>query len=150
MVNFNIELFIRFILYGLFGFCVEVIYTAILDSLKNRDWKLTGKTYLWMFPIYGLSAFLFEPVHNSIREIHWVFRFLIWSIGVTFVEFLTGWIIKRITGLCPWDYSQNRFAINEYIRWDYFPVWGVFGFILEFVHDFFVSITPAILTNIKL
>ncbi|MCB1191891.1 MAG: hypothetical protein H7A23_00550 [Leptospiraceae bacterium] len=139
------EILIRFVLYGILGFCVEIVYTAIIDSFKNKDWRLAGTTYLWMFPIYGLSVFLFEPVHDIVRELHLLIRFWAWSLGITFVEFFTGWMIKKMTGLCPWDYSKSRFAINEYIRWDYFPLWGTFGLLLEFVHDFFVLLSPAIL-----
>jgi len=135
---------IRFILYGLGGMCGEVIFTAITESIPHRDWRLVGKSYLWMFPIYGLLAIFYEPVHDSIRHIPWLVRAIIWSLGFTTVELLAGWIISRIAGRCPWDYSQKRFAINAYIRWDYFIVWAVVGLALEPVHDFLVELTPSI------
>jgi hypothetical protein len=46
-------LLIRFVFYGLGGWCGEVIYTALSQSLPQRDWRLVGVTYLWMFPIYA-------------------------------------------------------------------------------------------------
>lgn len=135
---------IRFILYGLGGWCGEVVYTALSESVPRRDWRLIGTTYLWMFPIYGLIAILYEPVHEIIRGIPWYGRALIWSLGFTAVEWLTGWLIARFTGRCPWDYTGKRFAINAYIRWDFFIVWAVVGLALEPVHDFLVELTPAI------
>lgn len=137
-------MWIRFVLYGLGGWCGEVVWTALTESLAHRDWRLIGHSYLWMFPIYGLLAPLYEPVHGSIRDYPWVLRAVVWSLGFTTIEFITGWLLARLTGRCPWDYSQRRWAINSYIRWDYFPVWAVVGLALEPVHDFLVAITPAI------
>lgn len=140
---------IRFFLYGLGGWCGEIIFTALTDSLPNRDWRLTGTSYLWMFPIYGLLAPLYEPAHDLIRDIPLVGRAVIWSLGFTLVELVSGWLIARFTGRCPWDYSEKRFAINAYIRWDFFPVWAIIGLALEPVHDLLVRLTPAIEAALK-
>ncbi|UCG26396.1 MAG: hypothetical protein JSW55_02275 [Chloroflexota bacterium] len=131
-------------MYGLGGWCGEVVFTALTDSLPKRDWRLVGTTYLWMFPIYGLLAVFYEPVHDLIRDLPILVRAIIWSLGFTAVELVTGWLIARVTGRCPWDYSDKRFAINAYIRWDFFPVWAIIGLALEPVHDFLVRLTPAI------
>ena len=137
-------MWIRFILYGLGGWCGEVLFTALTDSLPKRDWQLVGTTYLWMFPIYGLLVVFYEPVHDLIRDYPIIVRAIVWSLGFTTVELITGWLIEQITGRCPWDYSDKRFAINAYIRWDFFVVWAIIGLALEPVHDFLVSLTPAI------
>jgi uncharacterized membrane protein len=137
-------MWIRFVLYGLGGWCGEILFTALTDSIPKRDWRLVGTTYLWMFPIYGLLAVLYEPTHDLIRDYPLLVRALIWSLGFTSIELVTGWLIERISGRCPWDYSQKRFAINAYIRWDFFPVWAIIGLALEPIHDFLVRLTPAI------
>jgi uncharacterized membrane protein len=137
-------MWIRFVLYGLGGWCGEILFTALTDSIPRRDWRLAGTTYLWMFPIYGLLAVFYEPAHHFIRGYPLLVRALIWSLGFTAVELVTGWLIERVSGRCPWDYSQKRFAINAYIRWDFFPVWAIIGLALEPVHDFLVRLTPAI------
>lgn len=137
-------MWIRFVLYGLGGWCGEVLFTALTESLLKRDWRLAGTTYLWMFPIYGLLAVLYEPVHDLIRAYPLLGRAAIWAVGFTAVELISGWLIERISGRCPWDYSAKRLAINAYIRWDFFPVWAVIGLALEPVHDMLVRLTPAI------
>jgi len=137
-------MWIRFVLYGLGGWCGEILFTALTDSIPRRDWRLAGTTYLWMFPIYGLLAVFYEPAHALIRGYPLLVRALIWSLGFTAVELVTGWLIERLSGRCPWNYSQKRFAINAYIRWDFFPVWAIIGLALEPVHDFLVRLTPAI------
>jgi uncharacterized membrane protein len=139
-------MWIRFVLYGLGGWCGEVMFTALTESLPRRDWRLQGTSYLWMFPIYGLLAILYEPVHDLIRDLPWWGRAVIWALGFTTVELVSGWLIAHFFGRCPWDYEAagKRFAINPYIRWDFFVVWAVIGLALEPVHDFLVQITPAI------
>jgi uncharacterized membrane protein len=97
-----------------------------------------------MFPIYGLLAPLYEPTHDLIRDVPLIGRVFIWALGFTLVELVSGWLIARLTGRCPWDYSEKRFAINPYIRWDFFPVWAIIGLALEPVHDLLVRLTPAI------
>jgi len=137
---------IRFVFYGLLGWCAEVVFTALTESLPRRDWRLTGTTYLWMFPIYGLIAPLYEPLHDLLRSSPWALRAVVWSLGFTAVEYSTGYVIEILTGRCPWDYvaAGKRFAINPYIRWDYFPLWAAVGLALEPVHDFAVRLTPAV------
>lgn len=142
---------IRFVLYGLLGWCVEVVWTAGIEFSRTHDWRLAGTSYLWMFPIYGSIAFLYEPLHDAIRAYPWLARAAIYALGFTAVECATGWAIERVTGRCPWDYVAGgvRLAINPYIRWDYFPVWAAAGLLLEAVHDFLVRLTPSIETALR-
>lgn len=47
----------NFIHCGLLGWCLEILFTAF-HSFRRRDFKLSGITSIWMFPIYGMAAFL--------------------------------------------------------------------------------------------
>jgi len=138
---------IRFILYGLGGWCGEILWTAVTGKLLGRQpgWKLAGTTYLWMFPLYGLIAPLYEPVHNALRARPWPLRALAYMAGFFSLEYASGWLLKRLTGTCPWDYTlYSRWHIHGFIRMDYAPVWALVGLGLEPVHDFLVRLTPAI------
>lgn len=42
---------------GAAGWCMEIIFTSLV-SLASGDRRLVGKTSLFMFPIYGMGAFL--------------------------------------------------------------------------------------------
>lgn len=123
----------RFCIYGLIGWCLEVIWTG-LGSLLTGDVRLTAKTYLWMFPIYGLSL-LCEPVHDRIRL--WPFwgRGTLWMILFFTIEYLTGWLLRNTLGVSPWDYSNSPFHVHGLIRLDYAPVWFVAGLAYEKLHD---------------
>ncbi len=131
---------IRFLIYGLVGWCVEIFWTG-LGSLLKGDPTLRAKTYLWMFPIYGMAVFL-EPIHHHLRDKPVILRGVIYTILIFLVEYTTGWLIKQITGLCPWDYSYNSFSINGFIRLDYAPAWFVVGLLFERLHNSLDQMIP--------
>lgn len=98
--------------------------------------RLTGYTYLWMFPIYGLAVFM-EPVHDRIRTAPWPVRGLIWVNIIYFIEYTSGWLLKTLIGICPWDYSGlSPYTLDGFIRLDFIPFWFAAGFIFEWLHDF--------------
>lgn len=138
---------IRFAIYGLLGWSMEILWTATREKLSGiqQDWKLKGTTYLWMFPIYGSMVFLFEPVHDFLRPWPWPMRGMVYVAGIFAVEYATGWLLRRLTGSCPWDYTgYSRWQVNGLIRLDYAPAWFVMGLAAERVHDFLLQLTPAI------
>tara|TARA_B100000683_G_C12371318_1_gene507303 strand:+ start:600 stop:752 length:153 start_codon:yes stop_codon:yes gene_type:complete len=40
------------------GVTMEVIFTSIMDFIKDKDPRLKGETYLWMLPIYAVLPFI--------------------------------------------------------------------------------------------
>ena len=138
---------IRFVLYGLLGWAIEIVWTALSSTASGaqRGWPLAGTTYLWMFPIYGLLAPLYEPLHDAIRAWPWPLRGLLYGLGFLAVEYVAGWLLRRLTGACPWDYTGRcRRHLHGLIRLDYGPLWALLGLALEPVHDLLVRLTPAI------
>lgn len=138
----SLSIWVRFLIYGCAGCCFEIVFTGIKSWVHSgyRDWSFQGKSYIWMFPIYGLLAFLFEPVHNAIRDFMWPLRGLLYVTGFFLVEFLTGWLLKITTGSCPWDYSGKRYNIKGFIRLDYAPIWFGFCMAMEPFHDLLLSL----------
>ncbi|MTI81805.1 MAG: hypothetical protein FH758_13190 [Firmicutes bacterium] len=125
---------IRFLIYGLLGWGLEVFYTGFESALRG-DPRLTSQTYLWMFPIYGLAVFL-EPLHNAIRKYPWFIRGIVWVPVIFILEYSTGGVIRLITGFSPWDYTgTSPWQINGLIRLDMAPLWFITGLIFELVHD---------------
>ncbi|MEQ8175196.1 MAG: hypothetical protein ABRQ26_09025 [Syntrophomonadaceae bacterium] len=128
-------MFKSFLIYGMCGWIAEILFTGA-GSLWAGSASLTARTYLWMFPIYGLAVFL-EPVHDQIRTSPWPVRGVIWTSIIIGIEYGTGWLLRSLIGVCPWDYSgHSRFAVDGLIRLDYFPVWFVAGLLFEKLHDF--------------
>jgi uncharacterized membrane protein len=123
----------------MFGWSAEIVWTAAyavvvaLRSGRPIDRRLSGKTYLWMFPIYGLGGFAFEAAHAQLAAWPWALRGLVYMFGCFTVEYAAGALIKLATGQIPWDYSYARLHVHGLIRLDYAPVWFGFGLALELV-----------------
>lgn len=129
---------LRFIIYGLMGWTMEIFWTGI-GSLLKGDPSLRGFSYLWMFPIYGLALFL-EPVHQRIRGLPWYIRGFIWTGMIFSVEFISGTIIKFAVGVIPWDYTgESPYQVYGLIRLDYAPAWFLAGLLFEKLHDFLLT-----------
>ena len=127
---------LRFLIYGICGWVIEVLFTGVCSAVKG-DVKLASRTYLWMFPIYGMGILL-EPIHNVMRGNPWIFRGLVYALIIFVLEYIFGFLLKQITGVCPWDYS-GVFALNGYIRFDFLPLWFATGLLFEIIHDFITN-----------
>jgi uncharacterized membrane protein len=126
----------RFALYGVLGWCAEVVFTAIVGFIGRRDRRLTGQTSLWMFPIYGLVQPLYEPLHDALRHrLSASGRALVYALGFFAVEYLSGRLLRKVVGEAPWDYSHARFHLHGLIRLEYVPLWAGAGLGLERLHD---------------
>lgn len=126
------KMFIRFLKNflrcGLTGWCLEILFTAC-GSIKNQDFRLTGTTSLWMFPIYGSAAFL-NPLFHLLRRRPILLRGIVYMLLIFAGEYISGTILAR-HNLCPWDYSQSKFNIQSVIRLDYAPYWFGTGLLFE-------------------
>ena len=134
---------LHFCLYGLVGWCLEIIWTSLYSVLwptGPRDWRLVGRTYLWMFPIYGLAGITFEPIHDWLRDLSWFWRASGWALLCFAIEYASGWLLQRLIGRCPWDYSYNQWHIHGFIRLDYTPLWMFVGLLFERIHDAFDAV----------
>ena len=141
---------IRFVIYGLFGWCAEVVWTGVVDNVEAAmqgrpiDRRLTGKTDLWMFPIYASGGMLFEVAHRLIFSWQWYLRGLTYMTACFAIEYVSGWLIQIATGEIPWDYSDRRWHIHGLIRLDYIPVWFTMGMIFEVAERLVRAAEPAL------
>jgi hypothetical protein len=131
----------RFLAYGAGGWVFEVLFTGAKGPFRDRDWRLASHTYLWMLPIYGSAAYLFEPAHDRLRERPWWQRGLAYTAGIYAVEAASGSAIRKATGEVPWDYARPRGTrpvprhVRGLVRPAYAPLWFVAGLALERAHD---------------
>ncbi|MBO5208432.1 MAG: hypothetical protein J6B68_03710 [Lachnospiraceae bacterium] len=118
----------NFIHCGLLGWCMEILFTAF-HSFQKRDFKLSGTTSLWMFPIYGMAAFL-APISRLLKGKNFIFRGFVYTGMIFSGEFVTGMLLKR-KGACPWNYENSRWNLCKVIRLDYAPCWFFAGLLFE-------------------
>jgi hypothetical protein len=131
----------RFWAYGAAGVLSEVLTTSIKSPMRDKNYRLTAHTYLWMVPIYGSAAILFEPAHNALRSKPWWARGLAWTAGIFAVEAASGAAIKKVAGEVPWDYARPRGQMKEPVHYKglvrpaYAPQWFLVGMAMEKLHD---------------
>lgn len=138
----NFELLRDFIKFATLGVTTEVVFTAIVDNLNaykagekvNKDLK--GYSYIWMIPIYGSIAFFARLIFPLVQSYHFLLRALIYGIIILIVEYITGFIIRAITGKVPWHYD-SKWSIHNLIRLDFLPLWMGFGIMVELYYRFF-------------
>lgn len=107
---------------------MEILFTAF-HSFQKRDLRLSGNTSLWMFPIYGMAAFI-APISRLLKGKNFIFRGLVYTGLIFSGEFATGMLLKR-KGACPWNYEKSRWNLGKVIRLDYAPCWFFAGLLFE-------------------
>jgi len=133
----------RFVAYGLAGWCSEILTTGLRSHGRDGTWRLTGTTYLWMLPIYGSAAVLFDPAVSRARTagVPIGLRAVLWTAGIYAVEAASGEVLRAVTGEVPWDYARprGRKAVPRHwrglVRPAYAPVWCAVGLGMEAMHD---------------
>lgn len=119
-----------FIVFGILGIFGEVLFTGIMGLIKTRKWRLNGESFIWMFPIYGLIAFLFVPLYQQIAGLTWFFRGLVYLIAIWVAEYITGTFLTKLTGGHIWQYT-GKFQLHGQIHFLYAPVWFTIGLLVE-------------------
>jgi uncharacterized membrane protein len=134
---------IMFLLLGCIGVTTEIFFTAVNINIASEEtnWALEGHSYIWMFPIYGSASLLFPILMRMVKNYHLALRLIAYGIGILLVEFIAGAILDLITGSCPWEYKTGLHLMG-YIRFDYFPLWALFGYGLERIIKFLDNCIP--------
>lgn len=135
-------MFLHFLVYGLFGWAVEIIFTATTRLVSSGSWQLKGITYVWMFPIYGFGGLLFEVTYAKSLElgIPMAVRLFIFLIGLYFIELIAGYILLKLTGEYVWKYD-GKWQYMHLVNFLYVPAWLAFLIALEQLHLFLNRIT---------
>jgi uncharacterized membrane protein len=129
-----------FIVFGILGVFGEVVYTSLKSLIREKSFRLQGKSYLWMFPIYGLIALLFDPVHRLMRGWAWPLRGLGYMIVIYAVEYAAGALLQAVTGDHVWHY-KGRYSLNGHIQLAHAPVWFAVGLIVERYFNFTLQLS---------
>jgi uncharacterized membrane protein len=119
----------NFILCGLCGWCMECLWTGLHSALKHEDRLCSCYTSIWMFPIYGMAAFI-APISKKINKKCALVRGSVYTICIFLAEYGTGNVLKRYKA-CPWDYSKAKLNYHGVIRFDYAPLWFFVGLFYE-------------------
>lgn len=162
-MTFDPDFWIRLPLYAALGIMTEVLFTGTCDLInphylqswraKNldapmpdpvrRNPKAVGYTFLWMIPLYALLIVI-EPLSYFFRDVPFLARGLIYLAAFWIGEYVTGALLRAVTGYNPWDYSYSKYSLHGHIRWDFGPFWYGFTLLVEYLSQRFIALTPAI------
>jgi uncharacterized membrane protein len=111
----------QFLAYGVLGMVLEVFFTGV-GSLIHKNWRATCQTYLWMLPIYGLAGILLTLIHHGLTW-HWFPLAFVYLVVMYGMEFVTGWLLEKLIGRCPWHYGLSAWTPMGLINLKYAPFW---------------------------
>ena len=124
---------IKVIVYGNLGILVEHHFTGLF-SLFQKHWKLTTCSYLFMGPVYGLTAILLEWVGDRLSFPNYISAF-IFALIIYCSELVSGLAIKKSTKYLekwfggtggdriPWEYPKSKWSPFGAINLKYFMLW---------------------------
>lgn len=130
---------VLFIKFATFGLSIEVLFTAIVNNIgrlkagQKIEWSLEGHSYIWMLPIYGSIAFIAPLVIVPLQGLFIFIRLFLFALIILLVEYVTGWILRKLTGKCPWHYKSG-WHVHNLIRIDYIPLWMFFSWMVEWLY----------------
>ena len=133
------EILAYFFVYGVLGWCVEVAFAAVKEGRFVNRGFLNGP----ICPIYGVGVvsviFSLQGFSESL-----LILYLASAVLVTFIEWLTGYVMDRIFHQKWWDYSGQRFQFEGHICLKYSVIWGLSALLAIFV------LNPIFLTLVDL
>ena len=100
-----------------------------------------GYTYVWMIPIYALVYPGMSVLYPAASAYPFWLRGPFYVALIFFVEYVSGWLIRKATGNCPWEagYYKARWGVHGLIRLDFAPAWLAVAFIFESLYRFLVG-----------
>jgi uncharacterized membrane protein len=129
----------QFMLFGAAGLIAEITFTSIKRLFTDRAYELKGETSLWMFPIYGLIAFIFPLISFRIGFLPWFVRGLIYMVVFYIIEYAAGTILRKMK-VCPWNYPP-KYSLNGLICFLYAPFWFAAGLGVEKIYPYIVGVS---------
>lgn len=88
-----------------------------------------------MFFVGGLCGLLIGLINEVTPKMPVLLQMLLGSVIVTFIEFVTGYILNIKLGLHIWDYSNLRFNILGQISLLFSVLWFFLSFIVIHMDD---------------
>ena len=131
-VSSDIPWWVRTVFYGVCSFYFEVVWTAIYDSVDNRDQRLIGYSSVWSFFVYAMSLTNIERIYFATKDRSVLLRGSAYVVNAFAVEFIFGNLLFPI-GANSWDYSkQFTYHYKGMFALEYAPLWFFGGLLFEY------------------
>ena len=134
------------------GYILETFMkTFFFKSMNN------GILYGPWIPIYGFGTciiiFIMRTIFNRFkvsRFLKIILLFIISTLTLTILEYISGHLIHLLTGKIYWNYSKLKFNIGHFIALEISIIWGIMSLIITYfikpITDKIIKKIPSILT----
>lgn len=142
-MNIN-NIFIVFTAYSFLGWCAEVAYQYWTQKKFINRGFLHGP----FCPIYGacillvmyLFVYLLDKVHVNLFTL-----FIISTILISFIEYITSYILEKLFHLKWWDYTEDPLNLNGRICLHFSLGWGLAAMIVfKIIHPIIMDVINLI------
>lgn len=124
-----------FFLYSILGFLLESFIYKFINSSNH-----SGFLYGPITPIYGIGALIIIIINTKLinklnlnKALKIFLQFIIFMIVLTAIEFLGGYLLKKVLDIELWNYSNKEYKIGKYICLELAIIWGIMGVIASYV-----------------
>ena len=94
-----------------------------------------GHSDVSMFFVGGLCGLLIGLINEITPKMPVLLQMLLGSVIVTFIEFVTGYILNIKLGLHIWDYSNLRFNILGQVSLLFSVLWFLLSYVVIWLDD---------------
>jgi uncharacterized protein len=146
MAQLNVMLF-EFMVFSVAGWMLEVIYRSLTNKRFVNPGFLTGP-YL---PIYGTGAIVITSIAYATIHLPVLYKFAIYFVALSLLEYLTGAILYTMTGKRYWDYTDEPLNIQGHVCLPFSIIWGMLALAFEFailpLFSYFVASLNTVIIN---
>ena len=131
-MNFT-QLIIFFALYSFTGWIIELIYRSYTRK------KLINPGFLFgpFVPVYGIGAIFMILLQKFISPLPMFEQYLIYTVVLTIIEYITGEVFEYFFNLQLWDYSDMRINFRGKVSLVFSLCWGILAVgVSHFIHPF--------------
>ena len=127
------EFLFNFFVYGFIGWIIENIFCYYIHGHFQRDGFLKGP----FKPMYAIAMPLIIELYNVVHNL--IFLFIISLIIPTFIEYITGFIMRKYFKKDYWDYTKEKYNYQGIICLRFSIIWIVLSIIdVKVIQPYFI------------
>lgn len=128
---------IYFSIYCFLGYLMESLYVSILQ----RKWISSGLFHGPFIPLYGFGAIILILLSPYVQN-HFFLTFLVGSLCLTLLEYVSSLFIEKYFHTKCWDYSHHHLHYQGRICLLYSLIWGFLSVLFIFyIHPYILSLS---------
>lgn len=117
---YSLYFIFNFILYSFLGWILEEVYCFCITQNFKEEGFLIGP----FKPMYGFAMAILINIYTVFNVNKFILGILFFIIP-TFIEYLSGVLLKKVFNKQYWDYRNNKFNFRGLICFKFSIYWGI-------------------------